>query len=70
LSCATCRFEEPGADRIITHPRTIGDSVRKADEKRRRQREAKAARKAAEREAQEAQLKRLKNMKKQEIEDK
>jgi protein KRI1 len=64
------RFEEPGGARIISHPRVIGDSVRKQDERRKRQRDAKAARLQAEREVQQEELKQLKNIKKQEIEEK
>ncbi|KXZ47073.1 hypothetical protein GPECTOR_38g310 [Gonium pectorale] len=62
------RYEEPGADRIVTHPRNIEGTVRKPEEKRKRQRDAKKQRlEAAENEARE-DVKRLKNLKKQEIE--
>jgi protein KRI1 len=47
----------------------IEDSVRRPDEKRKRQRQAKAERKAAEQEELEAELRRLKNLKKEEIND-
>ncbi|PNW77549.1 hypothetical protein CHLRE_10g441450v5 [Chlamydomonas reinhardtii] len=64
------RYEEPGADRIITHPRNVEGTVRKEDDRRKRQRDAKKARQeAAEAEARE-EVKRMKNLKKQEIESK
>lgn len=47
----------------------IEDSVRRPDERRKRQRDAKAARKQAEKEEREAEIRRLKNLKKQEIHD-
>jgi protein KRI1 len=47
----------------------IADSVRRSDERRKRQRDAKAARKEADKEAREAEIRRLKNLKKQEIQD-
>jgi hypothetical protein len=47
----------------------IEDSVRRPDERRKRQRQAKAERKAAEKEEREAELRRLKNLKKEEIND-
>ncbi|KAG2501152.1 hypothetical protein HYH03_000967 [Edaphochlamys debaryana] len=64
------RYEEPGADRIITHPRQVEGTVRKPDDRRKRQRDAKKARQEeAEAQAQ-GELKRLKNLKKAEIESK
>jgi protein KRI1 len=63
------RYEEPGAHRIQSFPRVIADSVRRPDERRKRQREAKAQRQQAEKEAREAEIRRLKNLKKQEIQD-
>lgn len=65
----TTRYEEPGAHRIQSFPRVIADSVRRPDERRKRQRESKAARKQAEKEAREVEIRRLKNLKKQEIQD-
>lgn len=64
-----CRYEEPGSHRIQSFPRVIEDSVRRPDERRKRQRDAKAARKQAEKEEREAEIRRLKNLKKQEIHD-
>jgi len=63
------RYEEPGSHRIQSFPRVIDDSVRRPDERRKRQRDAKAARKQAEKEAREVEVRRLKNLKKQEIQD-
>ncbi|GLC34476.1 hypothetical protein PLESTB_001257000 [Pleodorina starrii] len=64
------RYEEPGADRIITHPRNIEGVVRKPDDKRKRQRDAKKQRLEEAAEAEREEVKRLKNLKKQEIEGK
>ncbi|GIL45728.1 hypothetical protein Vafri_2894 [Volvox africanus] len=64
------RYEEPGADRIITHPRNIEGIVRKPDEKRKRQRDAKKQRLEEAADAARDEVKRLKNLKKQEIESK
>ncbi|GIL71939.1 hypothetical protein Vretimale_611 [Volvox reticuliferus] len=64
------RYEEPGADRIITHPRNIEDTVRKPDDKRKRQRDAKKQRLEEAADAAREEVKRLKNLKKQEIESK
>lgn len=68
-STQTHRFEEPNSHRLQSFPRVIADSVRRPDERRKRQREAKAARQQADKEAREAEIRRLKNLKKQEIQD-
>ena len=39
------RFEEPGGDLIQRYPRTVGGSVRKEDDSRRRKRQERAQRK-------------------------
>jgi protein KRI1 len=62
------RYEEPGGAQIATYPRQVEGTVRKEDDRRKRQREAKAARAAAAEEARAADLRRLKNLKKREIE--
>ncbi|GFR40096.1 hypothetical protein Agub_g644 [Astrephomene gubernaculifera] len=64
------RFEEPGADRIVTHPRVVEGTIRKPDDKRKRQRDAKKQRLEEAEEAAREEVKRLKNLKKQEIESK
>ncbi|EFJ52328.1 hypothetical protein VOLCADRAFT_102989 [Volvox carteri f. nagariensis] len=64
------KYEEPGADRIITHPRNIEGTVRKPDDKRKRQRDAKKQRLEEAAEAAREEVKRLKNLKKQELESK
>lgn len=63
------RFEEPGGGQLVTYPRQLEGTIRKEDDKRKRQRADKAARKEAEEEARRAEVKRLKNLKKAEIED-
>lgn len=64
------RFEEEGADRIISHPRIIEDSVRKDESSRKRKRKEREERKKAEMQAQYEEIKRLKNLKKMEMEEK
>ncbi|KAF5829462.1 hypothetical protein DUNSADRAFT_16043 [Dunaliella salina] len=64
------RFEEPGTAKIASHPRVIEGTVRKEDDRRKRQREAKKQRKEAEMAQHAEEIKRLKNLKKKEIEEK
>ncbi|KAF9179007.1 KRRI-Interacting protein 1, partial [Haplosporangium sp. Z 767] len=61
------RFEEAEADKLTGYSRTIDDSVRNKDDKRRRQRKAAKERKKLEKVQQLEELKRAKNIKKQEI---
>ena len=63
------RFEEPGANNILTYPRTIEDSVRNKASKRKLAREAKKKRKAEELAKKAEKLKQIKNQKKKEILD-
>merc|ERR1712137_1494963 len=63
------RFEEPGGTELVSHPRDIGDSVRREDNKRKRKREQRKKKKELEKLRKEEELKRLKNIKKQEIMD-
>ena len=63
------RYEEPGAERIITHPRTTDGIVRKEDDRRKKKRQEKKERLAAEEDKRRSELRRLKNLKKQEIEE-
>lgn len=64
------RFEEPGGTELISHPRKIEGTVRKEDDKRKKQRAEREARKKAEEESRRAEIRRLKNLKKAEIEQK
>ncbi|XP_042900456.2 protein KRI1 homolog [Parasteatoda tepidariorum] len=64
------RFEEPDPDFIKRYPRTMGDSLRRKDSKRKEKREEYAERKQREKEQKREELKRLKAVKRKEIEDK
>ncbi|KAJ3046728.1 KRRI-Interacting protein 1, partial [Rhizophlyctis rosea] len=64
------RFEEDGATQVITHARTIDGTLRRKDDKRKRQRESRAERQALEKLKKSEELKRLKNLKKEEIREK
>ncbi|KAI9188121.1 Kinetochore protein Spc24 [Blastocladiella emersonii ATCC 22665] len=65
------RFEEAGAlgteVGITTHARTVPESVRRKEDKRKREREARKARKEAEKMQKQEELKRLKNLKRDEV---
>lgn len=61
------RFEDAQGDKLTGYSRTIDDSVRNADDKRKRQRKAAKERKKEEKIRQLEELKRAKNLKKQEI---
>ncbi|OMH82764.1 Protein KRI1-like protein [Zancudomyces culisetae] len=64
------RHQEPGGTSIQTHSRTIDDSVRREDNKRKLARNKVAERKKQEKEQKFEELKRLKNLKKAEIMEK
>ena len=64
------RFQEPDGMELISHPRHIEGTIRKENDKRKRQRAEKEARKKAEQEAHVAEIRRLKNLKKAEIQQK
>ncbi|XP_060092725.1 protein KRI1 homolog [Heteronotia binoei] len=61
------RFEEPQAQLVQSHPRTIATSVRQKDERRKEKRLEICERKRKARERKQEELKQLKNLKRQEI---
>ncbi|OQR98675.1 KRI1-like [Achlya hypogyna] len=64
------RFEEEGGGQIQTFSRTVEDSMRRKDERRKKEREERKARKAVERQKKEDELRRLKNLRQAEIQAK
>ena len=64
------RFEEPGADQIVSHSRHIEGLVRQKDTRRSDKRREIKERKESEREKLLAEVRRLKNLKRQEIDNK
>ncbi|CAF1589338.1 unnamed protein product [Adineta ricciae] len=64
------RYQEPDAEFLKRYPRTIDDSVRRKDDRRKLKRQEKKQRKELERKQKSEEIKRLKNLKKKEILDK
>ncbi|CAM9675185.1 unnamed protein product, partial [Phaeothamnion confervicola] len=62
------RFEEDGGGQIVSHARRLAGTVRRPDDKRKRERAARRERKEAERRRKEEELRRLKNIKREAIE--
>ena len=61
------RFEEEGAAQLVSFPRTIDDSVRRKNDRRKEKRKERAERKKQEKAKKAEELKRLKNLKKEEM---
>ncbi|UJR32030.1 hypothetical protein I4U23_019498 [Adineta vaga] len=64
------RYQEPDAEFLKRYPRTIDDSVRRKDDRRKVKRQEKKQRKELEHKQKQEEIKRLKNLKKKEILDK
>lgn len=63
------RFEQPGATEIMTHPRDV-QSIRRKDEKRKKEREVKVSKENFAKQERLEELNRLRNLKKAEFEEK
>ena len=64
------RFEEDGANEVVSYPRVVEDSMRRKNDKRKQQRMRKAERKRLEKERKLEEIKRLKNVTKKALKDK
>lgn len=61
------RFEDPDGTQVLSHARTVPDSMRRPDDRRKRAREARKLRKQQEKLAKTEEIKHLKNLKKREV---
>lgn len=61
------RFEDPDGTKVVSHARTVPDSMRRPDDRRKRAREARKLRKQREKLAKTEEIKHLKNLKKKEV---